>query len=94
MPWRAYNYENAILVSERLVRNRPLHTRCIIEKSEIESPPDKLGPERITKGKSTWLRSASPPRMKLGIIRIGAYVESRRHPCWQGDPKGESRPTT
>jgi len=75
MPWEGYNYEDAILVSERLVRD-DLYTSVHIEKYEIEARQTKLGPEEITREIPNVAEESLGNLDEMGIIRVGAYVES------------------
>ena len=75
MPWEGYNYEDAILVSERLVQD-DLYTSVHIEKYEIEARQTKLGPEEITREIPNVAEESLGNLDEMGIIRIGAYVES------------------
>src|SRR5581483_2801855 len=74
MPWRGYNFEDAILVSERMVKD-DYYTSIHIEEFEIESRDTKLGPEEITRDipnvSETFLKDLDDS----GIIRIGANVK-------------------
>jgi DNA-directed RNA polymerase subunit beta len=89
MPWEGYNYEDAILVSERLVQD-DLYTSVHIEKYEIEARQTKLGPEEITREISNVAEESLGNLDEMGIIRIGAYVESGDILVGKVTPKGES----
>jgi len=89
MPWEGYNYEDAILVSERLVRD-DLYTSVHIEKYEIEARQTKLGPEEITREIPNVAEESLGNLDEMGIIRIGAYVESGDILVGKVTPKGES----
>ena len=89
MPWEGYNYEDAILVSERLVQD-DLYTSVHIEKYEIEARQTKLGPEEITREIPNVAEESLGNLDELGIIRIGAYVESGDILVGKVTPKGES----
>jgi len=89
MPWEGYNYEDAILVSERLVRD-DLYTSVHIEKYEIEARQTKLGPEEITREIPNVAEETLGNLDEMGIIRIGAYVESGDILVGKVTPKGES----
>jgi len=89
MPWEGYNYEDAILVSERLV-NDDLYTSVHIEKYEIEARQTKLGPEEITREIPNVAEESLGNLDEMGIIRIGAFVESGDVLVGKVTPKGES----
>jgi DNA-directed RNA polymerase subunit beta len=89
MPWEGYNYEDAILVSERLVHD-DLYTSVHIEKYEIEARQTKLGPEELTRDIPTVAEESLRNLDEMGIIRIGAYVESGDILVGKVTPKGES----
>ena len=89
MPWEGYNYEDAILVSERLV-NDDLYTSVHIEKYEIEARQTKLGPEEITREIPNVAEESLSNLDEMGIIRIGAFVESGDILVGKVTPKGES----
>ncbi|MGA0308938.1 MAG: DNA-directed RNA polymerase subunit beta, partial [Vulcanococcus sp.] len=89
MPWEGYNYEDAILVSERLVRD-DLYTSVHIEKYEIEARQTKLGPEEITREIPNVAEESLGNLDEMGIIRVGAYVESGDILVGKVTPKGES----
>ncbi|MEW5982507.1 MAG: DNA-directed RNA polymerase subunit beta [Acidobacteriota bacterium] len=92
MPWRGYNFEDAILVSERLVKD-DYYTSIHIEEFEIEARDTKLGPEEITRDipnvSEMFLRDLDDS----GIIRIGAYVKSGDILVGKVTPKGETQLT-
>jgi DNA-directed RNA polymerase subunit beta len=89
MPWEGYNYEDAILVSQRLVRE-DLYTSVHIEKYEIEARQTKLGPEEITREIPNVAEESLGSLDEMGIIRIGAFVESGDILVGKVTPKGES----
>jgi len=89
MPWEGYNYEDAILVSERLVRD-DLYTSVHIEKYEIEARQTKLGPEEITREIPNVAEESLGNLDEMGIIRIGSFVESGDILVGKVTPKGES----
>ncbi|CAI8171128.1 MAG: DNA-directed RNA polymerase subunit beta [Prochlorococcus sp.] len=89
MPWEGYNYEDAILVSERLVKD-DLYTSVHIEKYEIEARQTKLGPEEITREIPNVAEESVGNLDEMGIIRIGAFVESGDILVGKVTPKGES----
>ncbi|NER81997.1 MAG: DNA-directed RNA polymerase subunit beta, partial [Leptolyngbya sp. SIO1D8] len=89
MPWEGYNYEDAILISERLVYD-DIYTSIHIEKFEIEARQTKLGPEEITREIPNVGEDALRQLDETGIIRIGAWVESGDILVGKVTPKGES----
>ena len=92
MPWRGYNFEDAILVSERMVKD-DYYTSIHIEEFEIEARDTKLGPEEITRDipnvSETYLRDLD----ESGIIRIGAHVKPGDILVGKVTPKGETQLT-
>ncbi|MBW4466175.1 MAG: DNA-directed RNA polymerase subunit beta [Pegethrix bostrychoides GSE-TBD4-15B] len=89
MPWEGYNYEDAILISERLVYD-DVYTSIHIEKYELEARQTKLGPEEITREIPNVGEDALRQLDEAGIIRIGAWVESGDILVGKVTPKGES----
>ncbi|MDX2228851.1 MAG: DNA-directed RNA polymerase subunit beta [Leptolyngbyaceae cyanobacterium bins.349] len=89
MPWEGYNYEDAILISERLVYD-DVYTSIHIEKYEIEARQTKLGPEEITREIPNVGEDALRQLDETGIIRIGAWVEQSDILVGKVTPKGES----
>ena len=89
MPWEGYNYEDAILLSERLVYE-DVYTSIHIEKYEIEARQTKLGPEEITREIPNVGEDALRQLDETGIIRIGAWVSSGDILVGKVTPKGES----
>ncbi|MBR8828856.1 MAG: DNA-directed RNA polymerase subunit beta [Gomphosphaeria aponina SAG 52.96 = DSM 107014] len=89
MPWEGYNYEDAILISERLVIE-DVYTSIHVEKHEIEARQTKLGPEEITREIPNVGEDALKNLDEEGIIRVGAYVESGDILVGKVTPKGES----
>ena len=89
MPWEGYNYEDAILISERLVQE-DVYTSIHVEKFEIEARQTKLGPEEITRESPNVGEDALRQLDETGIIRIGAWVESGDILVGKVTPKGES----
>ncbi len=89
MPWEGYNYEDAILISERLVYD-DIYTSIHIEKYEIEARQTKLGPEEITREIPNVGEDALRQLDETGIIRIGAWVEAGDILVGKVTPKGES----
>ncbi len=89
MPWEGYNYEDAILLSERLVYD-DVYTSIHIEKFEIEARQTKLGPEEITREIPNVGEDALRSLDERGIIHVGAWVESGNILVGKVTPKGES----
>ncbi|NJR39454.1 MAG: DNA-directed RNA polymerase subunit beta [Leptolyngbyaceae cyanobacterium CSU_1_4] len=89
MPWEGYNYEDAILISERLVSD-DVYTSIHIEKYEIEARQTKLGPEEITREIPNVGEDALRQLDETGIIRIGAWTDSGDILVGKVTPKGES----
>ncbi|MEM7769982.1 MAG: DNA-directed RNA polymerase subunit beta [Cyanobacteria bacterium P01_E01_bin.6] len=89
MPWEGYNYEDAILISERLVIE-DIYTSIHIEKYEIEARQTKLGPEEVTREIPNVGEDALRQLDETGIIRVGAWVEAGDILVGKVTPKGES----
>ncbi|CAD0230798.1 DNA-directed RNA polymerase subunit beta [Planktothrix agardhii] len=89
MPWEGYNYEDAILISERLVQE-DIYTSIHVEKYEIEARQTKLGPEEITREIPNVGEDSLRQLDGNGIIRVGAWVESGDILVGKVTPKGES----
>ena len=89
VPWRGYNFEDAILVSEKLVKD-DYYTSIHIEEFEIEARDTKLGPEEITRDipniSEMFLRNLD----ESGVIRIGATVRPGDILVGKVTPKGET----
>ncbi len=92
MPWRGYNFEDAILVSEKLVRE-DYYTSIHIEEFEIEARDTKLGPEEITRDIPNVSESALKDLDESGIIRIGATAKAGDILVGKVTPKGETQLT-
>lgn len=92
MPWRGYNFEDAILVSEKLVRE-DYYTSIHIEEFEIEARDTKLGPEEITRDIPNVSESALKDLDESGIVRIGATVKAGDILVGKVTPKGETQLT-
>jgi DNA-directed RNA polymerase subunit beta len=90
MPWRGYNYEDAIIVSEKLIKQDIFTSLHIVEET-IEARDTKLGPEEITRDipnvPETLLRNLD----ENGIVRIGAHVKSGEILVGKVAPKGETQ---
>jgi DNA-directed RNA polymerase subunit beta len=89
MPWEGYNYEDAILISERLVYD-DVYTSIHVEKYEIEARQTKLGPEEITREIPNVGEDALRNLDERGIIHVGAWVEASDILVGKVTPKGES----
>ncbi len=92
MPWRGYNYEDAILVSEKLVKEDS-YTSIHIEEFEIEARDTKLGPEEVTRDIPNVSESLLKDLDESGVIRIGAYVVPGDVLVGKVTPKGETQLT-
>jgi len=92
MPWRGYNFEDAILISEKLVRD-DYYTSIHIEEFEIESRDTKLGPEEITRDIPNVSEHALRDLDESGIIRIGAKIGHNDILVGKVTPKGETQLT-
>jgi DNA-directed RNA polymerase subunit beta len=92
MPWRGYNFEDAILVSERLVKD-DYYTSIHIEELEIEARDTKLGPEEITRDIPNVGENMLRDLDDSGIIRIGAQVKPGSILVGKVTPKGETQLT-
>ena len=92
MPWRGYNFEDAILISEKLVRD-DYYTSVHIEEFEIEARDTKLGPEEITRDIPNVSESALRDLDESGVIRIGAKIKHNDILVGKVTPKGETQLT-
>jgi DNA-directed RNA polymerase subunit beta len=92
MTWEGYNYEDAVLINEKLVRD-DVYTSIHIEKYEVESRVTKLGPEEITRDIPNVGEDALKDLDENGIIRIGAEVHSGDILVGKVTPKGEAELT-
>lgn len=92
MPWEGYNYEDAILISEELVRDDSL-TSIHIEEYDAEARDTKLGPEEITREIPNVGEDALKDLDERGIIRIGAEVTAGDILVGKVTPKGETELT-
>ena len=92
MTWEGYNYEDAILLNERLVRE-DVFTSIHIEEYETESRDTKLGPEEITRDIPNGGEDTLKDLDENGIIRIGAEVTSGDYLVGKVTPKGETELT-
>ena len=89
MPWEGYNFEDAVLISERLVRDE-VFSSIHIEKYEIDARTTKLGPEEITREIPNVGEEALRHLDDRGIIRVGARVFADDILVGKITPKGES----
>ena len=92
MTWEGYNYEDAILLSERLVQD-DVYTSIHIEEYEVEARDTKVGPEEITRDIPNVGEDALKDLDERGIIRIGAEVRSGDILVGRVTPKGETELT-
>ena len=89
MTWEGYNYEDAVLLNERMVRD-DVYTSIHIEEYEIDSRDTKLGPEEITRDIPNVGEDALKDLDERGIIRIGAEVRAGDILVGKVTPKGET----
>ena len=92
MPWKGYNFEDAIVISERVVRE-DLFTSIHIDEYELEVRDTKLGEEELTADIPNVSEEATKDLDEHGIIRIGATVKEGDILIGKITPKGESDPT-
>ena len=92
MTWEGYNYEDAVLINEKLVRN-DVYTSIHIEKYEIEARETKLGTEEITRDIPNVGEDALKDLDENGVIRVGAEVHSGDILVGKVTPKGETELT-
>jgi len=92
MPWKGYNFEDAIVISERVVRE-DLFTSIHIDEYELEVRDTKLGEEELTSDIPNVSEEATKDLDEHGIIRIGATVKEGDILIGKITPKGESDPT-
>ena len=92
MTWEGYNYEDAVLLSERLVRD-DVYTSIHIEEYETEARDTKLGPEEITRDIPSIATNSIKDLDENGIIRIGAEVRAGDVLVGKVTPKGETELT-
>ncbi len=93
MTWEGYNYEDAVLISEKLVKE-DAYTSIHIEEHEIEARETKLGPEEITRDIPNIGEDALAQLDEMGIIRPGAEVRSGDILVGKVTPKGETELTS
>ena len=92
MTWEGYNYEDAVLINEKIVRD-DVYTSIHIEEHEVESRDTKLGPEEITRDIPNVGEDARKDLDEDGIIRSGAEVHSGDILVGKVTPKGETELT-
>ena len=92
MPWKGYNFEDAIVISEKVVKE-DLFTSLHISEYEIEVRDTKLGEEELTPDIPNVSEEATKDLDQNGIIRIGAHVKEGDIIIGKITPKGESDPT-
>ncbi len=92
MPWKGYNFEDAIVINERVVRE-DLFTSVHIDEYELEVRDTKLGEEELTADIPNISEEATKDLDENGIIRIGAHVKEGDILIGKITPKGESDPT-
>lgn len=93
MPWRGYNFEDAILISEKLLKD-DIFTSIHIEEFEIEARDTKLGREEITRDIPNISEDALKNLDKNGVVRIGAEVKAGDILVGKITPKSETELTT
>jgi DNA-directed RNA polymerase subunit beta len=92
MPWEGHNYEDAIVLSERLVKDDTL-TSIHIEEHEVDARDTKLGPEEITRDIPNVSEEILKDLDERGIVRIGAEVNPGDYLVGKVTPKGETELT-
>jgi DNA-directed RNA polymerase subunit beta len=92
MSWEGYNFEDAIIISRRLVKD-DAYTSVHIEKYEIEERDTKLGPEEITRDIPNVSEESLSNLDEIGIVRIGAEVRPNDILVGKITPKGETEPS-
>src|SRR5437879_13725685 len=92
MPWEGYNFEDAIILSEGLVRD-DVHTSIHIEEHEMDDRDTKLGAEEITRDIPNLSEEILKDLDERGIIRIGAEVDAGDVLVGKVTPKGETELT-
>jgi len=92
MTWEGYNYEDAVLINEKIVRD-DVYTSIHVEEYEVEARDTKLGPEEITRDIPNVGDDALKDLDERGIIRIGAEVRSGDILVGKVTPKGETELT-
>ena len=92
MPWKGYNFEDAIVISERIVQ-QDIFTSLHIEHFELDVRDTKLGEEELTNDIPNVSEDATKDLDEFGIIRIGAWVKESDILIGKITPKGETDPT-
>jgi DNA-directed RNA polymerase subunit beta len=92
MPWKGYNFEDAIVISERVVRE-DLFTSIHIDEYTLEVRDTKLGPEELTADIPNVSEEATKNLDENGMIRVGAHIKPGDILIGKITPKGESDPT-
>src|SRR2546428_11822400 len=92
MPWNGFNFEDSILISERVVAEDRF-TSIHIEELTVVARDTKLGPEEITRDISNLSEAQLSRLDESGIVYIGAEVEAGGGLGGEGKPKGEEPPT-
>jgi len=92
MSWEGYNFEDAIIISRRLVKD-DVYTSVHIEKYDIEERDTKLGPEEITRDIPNVSEESLSNLDEIGIVRIGAEVKPNDILVGKITPKGETEPS-
>jgi len=93
MPWHGYNYEDAIIISERLVRD-DIFTSIHMEKYEVEARETKVGPEEITRDIPNVGEEVLKDLDEDGVVRIGAEVRAEDILVGKVAPKGQEELTS
>ena len=89
MPWKGYNFEDAILISEKIVKE-DIYTSIHIEEFEVTARDTKLGPEEITRDIPNAGEEALRNLDHLGIVRVGAEVKPGDILVGKVTPKSET----
>ena len=92
MPWKGYNFEDAIVISEKVVRE-DIFTSLHIEHFELEVRDTKLGEEELTNDIPNVSEETTRDLDEHGVIRVGAWVKEGDILIGKITPKGESDPT-
>ncbi len=92
MPWKGYNFEDAIVLSERVVRD-DVFTSLHIENFELDVRDTKLGEEELTNDIPNVSEEATKDLDENGVIRVGAWINEGNILIGKITPKGESDPT-
>jgi len=92
MPWKGYNFEDAIVISEKVVRD-DIFTSIHIESHELDVRETKLGEEELTNDIPNVSEEATKDLDENGIIRVGAWIKEGNILIGKITPKGETDPT-